>query len=80
MKFTGARPVRYERGRGWVECESHKAQRWQAVLADRVLGSAPYAANKRAALQLATANALRHQKPKRNYQLGKRLVSSLGNK
>jgi hypothetical protein len=72
-RFTGARPVRFERGAGWVECLPHMAQRWQAVLAGRVLHAAPYAKCKQAAMQLVTANALRHKPVPRNYKLGKRM-------
>jgi hypothetical protein len=72
-KFTGARPVRFERGQGWVPCEDHKAQRWQAVLADRVLNKAPYARDKRSAMALLSANVARHAPLPRNYKLGKQL-------
>lgn len=73
QRFTGARPVRFVRGQGWVECEPHQAQRWQPVLADRVLSKAPFSANKQAALGLVTANVLRHRPLCRNYKLGKRM-------
>ena len=72
-RFTGARPVRFERGQGWVVCEPHKAQRWQPVLADRVLCPAPYKRNKQAALELVTANVARHTPLPRAYKLGKRM-------
>lgn len=71
LKFTGARPVRFERGRGWVECLPHQAQRWQPVLADRVLSPAPYSRDKKAALSLVSANVLRHAPLPRSYRLGK---------
>ncbi len=70
-KFTGARPVRFDRG--WVECEPHRAQRWQAVLAGRVLHPAPYSRSKPDAIRLIEANILRHTPLPRNYKLGKRM-------
>lgn len=73
-RFTGARPVRFERGCGWIECEPHRAQRWQPVLADRVLNKAPYSANKQAALGLVSANVLRHAPLPRNYKFGRRML------
>jgi hypothetical protein len=72
-KFTGARPVRFERGSGWVECNAHMAQRWQPVLADRLLSSAPYCRTKADAIRLIEANVLRHRPLVRNYRLGKRM-------
>lgn len=74
-KFTGPRPVRFERGCGWIECEPHRAQRWQPVLADRVLMPAPYARSKHHAMQMIEANLLRHKPLCRNYKLGKPLAS-----
>lgn len=73
MSFTGARPVRFERGLGWIECEPHRAQRWQSVLADRVLTKAPYHSNKHAALDHLAANVARHAPLPRNYKFGKRM-------
>jgi hypothetical protein len=58
---------------GWIECEPHRAQRWQAVLADRILNKAPYARNKQAAMQLLSANVARHAPLPRNYKLGKQM-------
>lgn len=72
-KFTGARPVRFQLGYGWVECEPHRAQRWQPVLADRILSSAPYSRNKHSAILLIEANILRHAPLPRNYKFGKRM-------
>lgn len=71
QKFTGAEPVRFERGQGWVVCEEHRAQRWRPVLADRVLCPAPYKRSKRDAIELLTANVARHRPLPRNYKLGK---------
>jgi hypothetical protein len=76
-RFTGARPVRFERGQGWIECEPHKAQRWQAVLSDRVLHKAPFARNKQAALALLSANVARHAPLPRNYKLGRQMEKKL---
>lgn len=73
QRYTGARPVRFERGQGWIECSPHRAQRWQAVLADRVLHPAPYARNKQAAMALVSANVARHRPLPRNYKFGKRM-------
>lgn len=73
LKFTGARPVRFERESGWIECEPHKAQRWQPVLADRVLMPAPYARNKSHALDMISANIARHSPLPRDYKLGKQM-------
>lgn len=70
-KFTGARPVRFDHG--WIECEPHRAQRWQPVLADRILSPAPYSRNRREAMQLVTTNVLRHAPLPRNYKFGKRM-------
>jgi hypothetical protein len=70
-KFTGARPVRFESGKGWIECEPYRAQRWQAVLFDRVLTSAPYCRSKRFAEDLVATNVLRHRPLPRQYSLGK---------
>jgi hypothetical protein len=70
-KFTGARPVRFDRG--WQECEPHRAQRWQPVLADRVLAPAPYMRSKADAIRLIEANILRHTPLPRNYKFGKRM-------
>jgi hypothetical protein len=70
-KFTGARPVRFDRG--WVECEPHRAQRWQPVLADRVLNAAPFSRSRHDAILLIEANVLRHRPLVRNYKLGKRM-------
>jgi hypothetical protein len=72
-KFTGARPVRFQRGEGWIECEPHRAQRWQPVLADRVLMPAPYCGSKHHAMDLLTANIARHKPLPRNYRFGKRM-------
>lgn len=72
-KFTGPRPVRFERGQGWVVCEEHRAQRWQPVLADRVLAPAPYMRSKADAFRLIEANILRHTPLPRNYQFGKQM-------
>lgn len=73
QKLTGAQPVRFQPGAGWVPCEPHRAQRWQAVLADRVLSPAPYSRCKQAALELLKANVLRHAPLPRDYKLGKRM-------
>lgn len=73
QQFTGARPVRFERGMGWIECEPHKAQRWQPVYRDRVLTPAPYKRSKAAALELISANIARHAPLPRNYRLGARM-------
>jgi hypothetical protein len=72
-KFTGPRPVRFERGRGWIECLPHMAQRWQAILTDRQLMPPPYARSKRHAMQMIEANLLRHAPQPRNYKLGKQM-------
>jgi hypothetical protein len=72
-KFTGARPVRFLAGQGWVGCLDHQAQRWQAVLADRVLNLPPYSQGKRQALALLSANVARHAPLPRNYKLGKEM-------
>jgi hypothetical protein len=77
-KFTGARPVRFERGLGWVECEAHRAQRWQPILADRILEPAPYCCSKANAIALVTANVLRHAPLPRNYKFGKRMEKANG--
>jgi hypothetical protein len=72
-KFTGARPVRFIARQGWVECPPHMAQRWQPVLANRVLSTPPYSRSKRDAIRLIEANILRHAPLPRNYQFGKRM-------
>jgi hypothetical protein len=72
-KFTGARPVRFAHGQGWVACLDHQAQRWQPVLADRVLCQPPYKATRKAALDLIRANLLNRQPYGHNYKLGKRM-------
>lgn len=72
-QFTGARPVRYLRGSGWVQCEWHQAQRWQPVLADRVLGTAPWNRSKQDAIRLIEANILSKAPLPRQYEFGKRM-------
>lgn len=72
-RFTGARPVRFQRGDGWIECLPHQAQRWQPVLADRVLQPAPYSRNKSSALNLVAACVARHRPLPRSYKLGRQM-------
>lgn len=69
--LTGARPVRFQPGKGWIECEPHRAQRWQSVLGNRVLTPAPYHQTKAKAMEHLTANVARHRPLCRAYKLGK---------